>query len=125
MNDNIDIYIDQKVEKFTKWEKIFFRFELFLIFGGFTSFMILNIYIDKLAGLAEEWISMLIYGLIAIIINMFISLLRILKYVFSISRKEGKKTIWRSVLTLFLSPPSIVFYYILIFVSTIAGCSEL
>lgn len=120
-----DFINSDRVNKFNRWEKIFFRIELAVIFIGLFFYILFLSFIEDLAGLAETWIQIFMLGWVVIIVNFAIAVIRILKYIFSIRKEEGKTSLWRSTLTIILSPPAFILYYVLIFVATISGCSVL
>lgn len=119
-----DIHFE-KLQKFNRFEKIFFRIEIALILVGIFFYVLFLSFLEGLGHLADTWISIFMFAWVVIIVNFAIAIIRILRYIFVIRHIEGKKTIWRSALTLLLSPPAFILYYILIFVAAISGCSAL
>jgi len=112
-----------KVSKFMKFEKIFFRIELILIGIGLFFYAIFLMFLEGLASLADTWIQIFMLGWLLIIVNFAITIIRVLKYLISVRKLEGPKSIWRSMVVLLLSPIAFILYYILIFVAAISGCS--
>ena len=129
MNDNKigwdDDGVSEKLEKFNRYEKLFFRIELGVIAAGIGFYILFLAFIEGLGGLADLFISIFLLGWIIIILNFFIAIIRMFKYGISIRKEEGPKSIWRSFLTIILSTPAFVLYYILIFVSAISSCAAL
>ena len=114
---------NEKTEKFNRYEKIFFRLELVVISLGVSLLLLFRAFVELIGNMADFFMSVFLLGWIFIILNFFISIIRVLKYLLVMRKVEGDKTIWRSVLTIIISPLAFILYYILIFVIVLASCS--
>lgn len=120
MNDYDDHLV---VEKFQRFEKILLRYNLIVIGIGMLFLVLYQIAIEQLGVLADLFIAIFLVGLFSNIITFGLSIIRIFKYLLSIRKIEESSSIWRSVLTLFLSPFSFILYYFLIFIAALSSCS--
>lgn len=121
-DSNFEDITDIKIEKFNKFEKIFFRIELGILGVGIFLFTLFSIAIEALGGIADILITVILFSWLAIIVNFIISLVRIFKYLFNVEKFKEETSIWRSVITLFLSPALFGFFYILIIIATFTSC---
>lgn len=121
-DSNFEDITDIKIEKFNKFEKIFFRIELSILGVGIFLFTLFSIAIEALGGIADILITVILFSWLAIIVNFIISLVRIFKYLFNVEKFKEETSIWRSVITLFLSPALFGFFYILIIIATFTSC---
>lgn len=114
--------MDDKIVKFNKFEKLFFRINLG-IFG--LSIFIYFLYlwlIEQLGPITDLIMSVIFVGMISTVIIFFISVIRIIKYV--VTHRSGEtSTIWRSILNIFLSPLSLIIFYILVFITALSSCT--
>lgn len=115
-------YKSEALEKFNKFEKIFFKIELVIVFMGIGFFALFSAFIEKLGGFADLFISIFLLSLMVVVLNFVFAFTRIIKFLVFIRKEEGPKTIWRSFLTLLLSPLAFILYYMLIFLSAFSSC---
>lgn len=113
---------NNQLNRFMMFEKLFFRIILSIFTLGVAIYFIFMAFLDKLGETAEMFITGFFLIWILIIAIFFISIGRILRFIITFKTAEGV-TIWRSVLSLFLSPVAFVLYYILIFVASISSCT--
>lgn len=114
-----------RVEKFNKFEKIFFRIEIVILIIGILFLTLFKGLTDQIGAIADTWITVFFAGWFLIVANFFTTVVRIFIYLFNIRKLEGKKSIWRSILVLLLSPIAFMLYYLLIFITAISGCAAL
>lgn len=112
-----------KVERFERFEKIFFRIELAILATGIFFLVLFQVAIDSLAFLVDLWMSLFLLGLAATVANFFIAIVRTVKYLFNIRKLSDSPTIWRTALVLILSPLSFMLMYLLIFIAALSSCS--
>ncbi len=113
----------EKVEKFNQYEKYFLWFQLLVLGVAVSLFIVFNSFIDSLGGYGKLVGNLIIFGMIASIVNIVIAIVRILKYIIVIRKEQGKKTIWRSVLAFVTSPVALIIFYILLIVVAFASCA--
>jgi uncharacterized membrane protein YcjF (UPF0283 family) len=117
------LYEEEKIDRFLKFERIFFRIQLGLLVFGIGLYALFLTVVELLAYLAEYWILLFMGIMIIAVVNGLTALIRIFVYLFKIRKYQGKKSVWRSVLTFILSPPIVIIFYILLIAATFTGCA--
>ena len=112
----------EKVYRFNKFEKIFFRIDIVIIGVAIFFLVLFDIALESLAGLVDVLMLIFLSGLVGSVVSFFISIIRILKYLFNIRKIQEASSIWRSILIIFLSPIAFILYYLLIFVVVLSSC---
>ena len=114
--------MDNKPSKFARYEKIFFRINLSMFGLSVFLYLLYLWFIENLGPFVDYIMTVIFIASITIIVIFFISVIRILKFIVK-HRSEENSSIWRSVLNIFLSPLSLIIFYILIFVTAITSCT--
>ena len=112
----------EKVYRFNRFEKIFFRIDIVIIGVAIFFLVLFDIALESLAGLVDVLMLIFLSGLVGSVVSFFISIIRILKYLFNIRKIQEASSIWRSILIIFLSPIAFILYYLLIFVVVLSSC---
>ena len=113
----------ERVEKFMRFEHIFFRVQLSLLGAGFFILGAFYFVIDKVKDV-NNLIAFVIYaGLLYPVLHFFISIVRIIKYLRVIRHDEGPSSIWRSALSFLFSPLTFAIFYIILIVLVFASCA--
>ena len=109
-----------KFEKFNKYEKIFFRIHLAIFALGL--FLLSLVY---LAQNAIETVGITLTLYYVIILNFFISIVRLIKYLIVFRNSEDNVTIRRTVSIIFTSPIALGIYFIITLVMSLSlvSCS--
>ena len=114
--------MDNQTSKFERYEKLFFRINLSMFGLSVFLYFLYLWFIEHLGPFVDHIMTVIIFASIAIIVIFFISIIRILKFIMK-HRSEENSSIWRSVINIFLSPLSLIIFYILMFVTAMASCT--
>ena len=123
MSMHNDYSDEQRVEKFMKFEKLFFRIELLMLLIGVLFYALFMAFLERLGTVSDAIISFFFFMWVSIIGVFGITIIRIIKYLFSVRKLQASSSIWRSVVILLLSPINFILFYLLIFVAALASCS--
>lgn len=119
----MDNHSSERVEKFMRFEHIFFRIQLSILGLGFFILGFFYFVIDKIKDV-NDLIALVIYvGILYPILHLIISFVRIIKYLRVIRHDDGPSSIWRSALSFLFSPLTFVIFYIILFVLVFASCA--
>ncbi len=113
----------EKVEKFMRFERFFFRVQLLILGSGFFILGFFYFVIDKVKDVDDLIVFVLFVGLLYPVLHFFISVVRVLKYILVIRHEEGHSTIWRSALSFLFSPLTFGIFYIILIVIVFASCA--
>ena len=112
-----------KAEKFMRFELLLFKIDL-LIFGiGIFILTFLVALVDKIKDVQDLFVFVVYFGMLLPAVKFLLSIIRILKYYFKIRQEDDRVSIWRSAVSLLISPLSFVIYYFIFFILVIASCS--
>lgn len=116
-----------KAEKFMHYERLFFRFQVFVFGVSLFLFLFLvavaNFFIEIGQSINDLLAIVVWIGFIYPVVQVFISIIRIIKYVFIIRHEEGKPSIWRSALSFLFSPLIFGLSYASFFILLLASCA--
>lgn len=115
--------MEKNIKDFNYYEKLFLRITLILIGIGFTLIgllLLLADYIDTIASGITGLVVILLFSSYGVF---FLSIIRIVKYVFSVKKRNAGSTIKQSIITLLISPIAILVYYAIIFILSISSCT--
>ncbi len=113
----------EKIKKFNKFEKIFFR--IHLVVSGIGLFVLGSMYLllNSIEEIAKSALNVILFGFYVIIINFFISVIRILKAVFGFRDIEERPSIKRSLGIMLTSPIAFGVYLIIILAMSLSMAS--
>lgn len=116
-----------KAEKFMHYEKLFLRFQLIVFGASLFLFLFLvavaNFFIEIGQSINDLLAIVVWAGFIYPVIQLIISSIRIIKYVFVVRHEEGNTSIWRSALSFLFSPLIFGISYASFFILLIASCA--
>ena len=117
--------MEDKVKKFNKFENIFFKIHIGLFLFGLFLLSLLYLAQNALETISQIFLSFVVTGLYAIILNFFIGLIRLLKYLFGFKDTTEVPSIKRTIILLLSSPIVVALYFIMVFVMSLsmASCS--
>ena len=117
--------MNKKIKKFNKFELIFFRIHLVVV--GVVVFLLTIMFliqsaIDSLSNIFLVGAYMLFY---VVIFNFLISVIRLLKYLFTFKDEKSKPSIKRTISIILTSPIALALYFIITIVMSLslASCS--
>ena len=111
-----------KDTKFNRFEKIFFRINVATFGISVLIYLLYSWMIEQLGAIADQIMAVNLLSIFVVIAIFGISVIRIIKYIVKHRSEEGS-SIWRSVINLFLSPLSLIIFYILIFITAATSCT--
>ncbi len=113
----------EKVEKFNYFEKLYFRITLGLIGLALLLFIFTMFVATKFDSIPKLLIDFTVVLLFVPAVNFFISIVRVFKYILSISRLDNNIGIVRSAFALLINPISFGILYILIIIMALSSCT--
>ena len=111
------------VGRFMHFEYLLFRVQLTILGIGIfflTSFMFV---VERIKNVNDVFVFVVWVGMVTPAVILLINLIRMIKFFLVIRHEEGQSSIWRSALSLLISPLSIGIYYLIFFILMIASCS--
>lgn len=115
--------MEDNKNRFNYFERIFLKISLGLLGTSAALFILMFIFIDRVSDNASEISGVIIILLISSILSFFIAIIRIIKFMFVVSKRNDGSTITKSIITFFTSPIAIIIYYIIIFILAFSSCS--
>ena len=117
--------MNDKVKKFNKYEFLFFRIHLAISGFGVFLFMMMFVVQDAIVSLAQLFLAVVYTLFYVVILNFFISIVRLIKYLFAFKDGAEKPTIKRTVIVMLTSPIALALYFIMTLAMSLslASCS--
>lgn len=115
--------MSEKEKSFNYFEKFFLRVSLSLLGGGFILLGLMLLLADQLKDVSEILSGLLFILLISSYGIFILSIVRIFKYIFVVSKRDDGSTIRKSVISLFISPIAIIIYNIAVFMVALSSCT--
>jgi len=109
--------------KFNYYEKLLFKIHLGIVGFGMIMFILLMVFIDSLENVANEIAGFMYTIMFVEVIGFFVSIIRILKYLFSTAELKESRSIWRSVIIMLTSPIASGLYFLVMFVMLLSTAS--
>ena len=124
MDEKLEVTIEEQIQKFYKFEKLFFKIYLIVVAASFVMFGVVLAFSEHLTEFVDLFLSltMIAWGYVTVVF--FISIVRIVKY-FQKIKTIGGLGIWRSVTTFFTSPIMFGLLWLMVFIMALsmASCS--
>lgn len=117
-NSNYD-----KVSRFMHFEHLLFRIDLFILGVALFILTFFLALIEQIRDLESTFEFLFFFGMFLPAVKFVISIIRVLKYYFKIRHEEGRMSIWRSGLSLLISPLSFAIFWFIFILLAFASCT--
>ncbi len=115
--------MEENKNRFNYFEKIFLRISLGLLGSGIIFFFLMLVFIGSIPDDPNQIIKFILSMLFLSIASFFIAIIRILKYILVVNKRNDGSTITGSIISFFTSPVAIIVYYISFIIMAFASCS--
>lgn len=112
-----------KVDKFNKFEVIFFRIHLSISGFGLLVLGIAFAAMNSVESVARSLIGVVYTLLWVVIVNFIIGVIRLLKYFISFRKETETPTIWRTLVIIVTSPITLGIFFILTLIMSLSLAS--
>lgn len=113
----------EKIDKFNKYETIFIKIHLITLGLGMFLLMLAFLAVDSIESIARTFLGVVYVLLYVVIINFFIALIRLFKYLIVFRKSDKLPTIKRTIIIILTSPISLGIYFILTLIMSLSLAS--
>lgn len=114
---------DNVVKTFNDYEKILLRSMLGLLFLALSMFGVLYLFAESIGSKLSSFAGIVLVFMLASVIGFVTSIVRIVRFIVVIRKRDTEATIWRSVISFFLAPSAFLVYEILIIIISLSSCT--